>query len=193
METTGFKMLAIIDNYDSFTYNLVHCVDQFVDDYRVFRNDNVTINELQGFDKIIISPGPGLPSEVPFLYQVLHKFSKTKPILGVCLGMQAIAEYYGAKLTNLQKVLHGVPVACSFNENDELFKGVHSPFEVGHYHSWVVEEDSLPPEIQIIARSPDQSVMALKHKTYPVYGVQFHPESVMTPQGLKIIENWCDF
>jgi len=184
-------MIAIIDNYDSFTYNLVHYIDQFSDGCKVFRNDEVKLSELDKFNKIVISPGPGMPDEVPILSQIIENYAATKPILGVCLGMQAIAEFYGSELTNLSKVLHGVKLKCDFNNDDRLFKDVKAPFEVGHYHSWIVKNGTLPPEIEVIAWGPNETIMAIKHKEYPLYGVQFHPESVLTSQGNKLIENWC--
>ena len=184
-------MIAIIDNYDSFTYNLVHYVEQFSPDYEVFRNDKIKVSELDKFSKIVISPGPGMPDEVPVLREIIQNFATTKPILGVCLGMQAIAEFYGSKLVNLSHVLHGVKLQCSFNSGESLFKGVKSPFDVGHYHSWIVDNETLPPELKVIARDQNDTIMAIKHVKYPLYGVQFHPESVLTPQGIKLIENWC--
>ena len=184
-------MIAIIDNYDSFTYNLVHYIEQFSPDYEVFRNDKIKVSELDKFNKIVISPGPGMPDEVPVLRQIFQNFATTKPILGVCLGMQALAEFYGTKLINLSHVLHGVKLQCSFNSDESLFEGVKSPLEVGHYHSWIVDNKTLSPELKVIARDQNDTIMAIKHVKYPLYGVQFHPESVLTPQGIKLIENWC--
>ena len=184
-------MIAIIDNYDSFTYNLVHYIEQFSPDYKVFRNDKINVSELAKYSKIVISPGPGMPDEVPLLNQIIESFAPVKPILGVCLGMQAIAAFYGSELSNLSHVLHGVKLQCSFNTDEDIFKNVKIPFEVGHYHSWIVDSDSLPPELEVIARGPDNTIMAIKHVKYPLYGVQFHPESVLTPQGILLIENWC--
>ena len=184
-------MIAIIDNYDSFTYNLVHYIEQFSTECKVFRNDKVKLSELKKFNKIVISPGPGMPSEVPVLNQIIKEFASTKPILGVCLGMQAIAEFYGSKLFNLSHVLHGVKKPCVFDKDDILFKGVISPLEVGHYHSWIIDNESLPSELKVIARDQNNSIMAIKHVKHPLYGVQFHPESVLTPNGINLIENWC--
>ncbi len=184
-------MIAIIDNYDSFTYNLVHFIEQYSPDYEVFRNDKIKISELKKFNKIVISPGPGMPDEVPILKQIIKNFASAKPILGVCLGMQAIAEFYGSKLINLSQVLHGVKLQCDFEPDDSLFNGVKAPLEVGHYHSWVVDNETLSSELKVIARDQNNIIMALKHVNYPLYGVQFHPESVLTPQGIKLIENWC--
>jgi len=184
-------MIAVIDNYDSFTYNLVHYIAQFSAGYQVFRNDEVTIAELEKFDKIVISPGPGMPDEVPLLKKIYANFSLHKPILGVCLGMQAMAEFYGAKLSNLSTVLHGVKLECEFSSDEKLFSGINAPFFVGHYHSWVIDPDDFPSELEIVAKGDKRNIMAIKHRKYPLYGVQFHPESVLTPQGFKIIENWC--
>lgn len=184
-------MIAIIDNYDSFTYNLVHYIEQFSTECKVFRNDKVKLSDLDQFSKIVISPGPGMPDEVPVLNQIIKAYASTKPILGVCLGMQAIAEFYGSKLLNLSNVLHGVKTSCVFDADESLFKGVKSPLEVGHYHSWIVDNESLPPELKVIARDQDNNIMAIKHVKYPLYGVQFHPESVLTPKGIDLIENWC--
>jgi anthranilate synthase component 2 len=185
-------MIAIIDNYDSFTYNLAHYVGQFSLGYTVFRNDEVDIEELTKFDKIIISPGPGMPDEVPLLKEILGRFATTKPILGVCLGMQAIAEFYGAKLLNLSNVMHGIKLKCEFSADDHLFKGIKDPFYIGHYHSWVVDSLKFPAELKIIAMGEKGNIMAIKHNNFPLYGIQFHPESVLTPQGINIIKNWCE-
>jgi len=184
-------MIAIIDNYDSFTYNLVHYIEQFSPELKVFRSDKIKLSDLEKFNKIVISPGPGKPDEVPILKQVILNFAKTKPILGVCLGMQAVAEFYGTKLLNMSHVLHGVKLKCNFDKDESLFKGIKSPFEVGHYHSWIVDDKTLSPEIKVIARDNDNTIMAIKHVNYPLYGVQFHPESVLTPQGISLIKNWC--
>ena len=184
-------MIAIVGNYDSFTYNLVHYIAQFTSGCQVFRNDEVTIAELEKFDKIVISPGPGMPDEVPLLNKIVNHFASSKPILGVCLGMQAMAQFYGAKLSNLSEVLHGVKLECGFNADEKLFSGVNVPFFVGHYHSWVIDPADFPSELEILATGDKRNIMAIKHKDYPLFGVQFHPESVLTPQGIKIIENWC--
>jgi anthranilate synthase component 2 len=185
-------MIAIIDNYDSFTYNLAHYIGQFSSEYTVFRNDEIEINELAKFDKIVISPGPGMPDEVPLLKDIFSRFATTKPILGVCLGMQAMAEFYGAKLANLSQVMHGVKLNCSFNAEDKLFSGITAPFKIGHYHSWIIDPLDFPSDLEIIAMGEKDNIMAIKHKKFPLYGVQFHPESVLTPQGIKIIKNWCE-
>ena len=184
-------MIAIIDNYDSFTYNLVHYIEQYSPDLKVFRNDEVDLSELEKFRKIVISPGPGMPDEVPVLRQIIQNYAQTKPILGVCLGMQAIAEFYGSKLLNMSQVLHGVKLHCNFNSDESLFKGIKTPLEVGHYHSWIVDNETLSPELKVIAQDNDNIIMAFKHIKFPLYGVQFHPESVLTPQGINLIENWC--
>jgi anthranilate synthase component 2 len=185
-------MIAIVDNYDSFTYNLAHYIGQFSSGYTVFRNDEVKISELEKFDKILISPGPGMPDEVPLLKNIYNKFGPAKPILGVCLGMQAMAEFYGANLSNLSQVLHGVELKCEFDKDDKLFNGIKAPFYVGHYHSWVIDPKEFPSELEILAMGEKNNIMAIKHKKFPLYGVQFHPESVLTPQGINMIQNWCE-
>ena len=183
-------MIAIIDNYDSFTWNLAHYVGYFCPDYKVMRNDDFELPELEEFEKILLSPGPGMPSRVPVLAKIIAEFGERKPILGICLGMQAIAEYYGGGLINLEKVMHGVQTACEFDDVP-LFRGVERPFKTGHYHSWVVNPGNIPSGLRVTATGPGGLVMALQHEKHPVQGVQFHPESVLTPQGLKLMENWC--
>lgn len=182
--------LLIFDNYDSFTYNIAHTVRQLGVEPDVIRNDKITIDEVGNYDKIIISPGPGIPSEAGILPQLLERYGSEKPILGVCLGHQAIGERFGAKLRNLSTVYHGVQSTVRLTADDYIFAGIPSEFEVGRYHSWVVDRDLLPSELEVTAVSPDGEIMAMRHRNLDVRGVQFHPESVLTPYGLEIIDNW---
>lgn len=182
--------LLIFDNYDSFTYNIAHAVRQLGVEPDVIRNDKITLDEVGNYDKIIISPGPGIPSEAGILPQLLERYGSEKPILGVCLGHQAIGECFGAKLRNLSTVYHGVQSTVRLTADDYIFAGIPSEFEVGRYHSWVVDRDSLPSELEVTAVSPDGEIMAMRHRNLDVRGVQFHPESVLTPYGLEIIDNW---
>ncbi|MBD5301008.1 MAG: aminodeoxychorismate/anthranilate synthase component II [Bacteroides sp.] len=182
--------LLIFDNYDSFTYNIAHAVRLLGVEPDVRRNDKITLDEIADYDKIIISPGPGIPSEAGILPQLLERYAGEKPILGVCLGHQAIGERFGAKLRNLSTVYHGVQSTVRLTADDYIFAGIPSEFEVGRYHSWVVDRESLPAELEVTAVSPDGEIMAMRHRTLDVRGVQFHPESVLTPYGLEIIDNW---
>lgn len=182
--------LLIFDNYDSFTYNIAHAVRELGVEPDVRRNDRITIDEVGEYDKIIISPGPGIPSEAGILPQMLMRYAEEKPILGVCLGHQAIGERFGAKLRNLVNVYHGVQTLARFTADDYIFAGMPSEFEVGRYHSWVVDKSTLPAELMVTAVSPDGEIMAMRHRDYDVRGVQFHPESILTPHGMTIIENW---
>jgi anthranilate synthase component II len=184
--------LAILDNYDSFTYNLVHAIEkiskQKID---VFRNDQVPVEKFSIYDKIVLSPGPGIPDESGILKPLIQKYAQTKSILGVCLGQQAIGEVFGGTLVNLEKVFHGVATTIIQTVNDEkLFSGIPEIFEGGRYHSWIVRRDGFPECLEITAIDKQGEIMAIRHKTYDVRGVQFHPESVLTPLGEKIIENW---
>lgn len=179
----------IIDNYDSFTYNLVHLVKELGVNPKVVRNDKFKIEDVKKYDKIILSPGPGLPDEAGLLKSLIENYASTKSILGVCLGQQAIAEVFGAKLINLEKVFHGVESEIEVVSDDYLFAEIPQKFQAGRYHSWVVDP-SLSPELELIAIDENQQVMALRHKNYDVRGVQFHPESIMTPSGKQIIQNF---
>jgi anthranilate synthase component 2 len=182
--------ILVIDNYDSFTYNLVHYLEDLDCEVTVYRNDEFDINEIAVFDKILLSPGPGIPDEAGLLKEVIRKYGPTKSILGVCLGQQAIGEVYGGTLSNLDKVYHGVSSMVKTSVTDELlFEGLGSEFEVGRYHSWVVDE-TLPDALEATSFDENGQVMSLRHKTFNVRGVQFHPESVLTPNGKKILENW---
>jgi len=184
--------ILIIDNYDSFTYNLVHLVNEIGLECEVWRNDKFNLEDVAKFDKIILSPGPGIPSEAGLLLEVIEKYAAEKSIFGVCLGQQAIAEAFGGKLFNLDRPMHGIatPVKVT-DQQEQLFKGLPDEINVGRYHSWVVDQDGLPEELVITAvDEKDNSIMALRHKTYDVRGVQFHPESVLTEYGREMMKNW---
>ena len=195
--------VVIIDNYDSFTYNLSHLVKELGADVTVYRNDQFEMSDLQPFDKIILSPGPGIPSEAGLLLDVIKTYAGQKPILGVCLGHQAIGEAFGGKLTNLSDVFHGVATegtVCKMDEGkwrmangvpcDVLFDGLPERITMGRYHSWVVSREKLPDCLEITALSDEGQIMALRHKTLDIRGIQFHPESVLTPQGHAMLNNW---
>jgi anthranilate synthase component 2 len=184
------KKILVIDNYDSFTYNLVHYLEDLNCEVTVYRNDEFDIDEISGFDKIVLSPGPGIPDEAGLMKAVIAKYASTKSILGVCLGQQAIGEVFGGTLSNLEKVYHGVSsMVKTCVDNEQLFDGLGNEFEVGRYHSWVVDA-SLPDDLEATSFDENGQVMSLRHKTFDVRGVQFHPESVLTPNGKKILENW---
>lgn len=185
--------ILVLDNYDSFTYNLVHYLEKVSDAViEVHRNDKITLEEISKFDKILLSPGPGIPSEAGILLDVIKTYAASKSILGVCLGQQAIAEAFGGSLNNLSEVFHGVSTPIEIVGEDVLFKNIPKKLNVGRYHSWAVNENDLPKELEITAVDEHGSIMALKHKTYDVKGVQFHPESVLTEHGLQMIENWIN-
>jgi anthranilate synthase component 2 len=184
------KKILVIDNYDSFTYNLVHYLEDLECEVTVYRNDEFEIDEIAHFDKILLSPGPGIPDEAGLLKAVIAKYASTKSILGVCLGQQAIGEVFGGTLSNLDKVYHGVATMVKTAvDNESLFEGLGTEFEVGRYHSWVVDAN-LPDELEATSFDENGQVMSLRHKKFDVRGVQFHPESVLTPNGKKILENW---
>lgn len=182
--------VVVIDNYDSFTYNLVHLVKELGAQVTVFRNDRFDLNQLDSFDKIILSPGPGIPSEAGLLLDVIRAYAGRKPIFGVCLGHQAIGEVFGARLVNLSEVYHGVATEGRRLGNDYIFRGLPGRFMMGRYHSWAVDREGLPDCLEVTAESDDGCIMALRHRQYDVRGIQFHPESVLTPDGRKIVENW---
>lgn len=185
--------ILLFDNYDSFTYNLLHLVkEQGYTDVDVVRNDQITLPEIEKYDKIILSPGPGIPSESGLLLSLLKEYAPKKSILGVCLGEQAIGETFGAKLINLENVYHGVATQIRIIKEDYIFKGITSPIEVGRYHSWIVSRENFPDSLTITAVDEKEQIMALKHKKYDVHGVQFHPESILTPQGNIIIKNFLE-
>lgn len=184
--------IVVIDNYDSFTYNLVHLVRELGADVDVKRNDQFQLKELEPYDKIILSPGPGIPSEAGLLLDVIRTYAGRKPMLGVCLGHQAIGEVFGAKLENLSEVYHGVATPITLNDNEPVFEGLPRRIEVGRYHSWVVSHKDFPACLEITAESDDGQIMGIRHKDYDIHGIQFHPESVLTPDGKTIVKNWLD-
>ena len=184
--------IVIIDNYDSFTYNLSHLVKELGADVTVLRNDQFTLPQLQPFDRIILSPGPGIPSEAGLLLDVIRTYAGHKPMLGVCLGHQAIGEVFGAQLVNLSEVFHGVATEGTQLGNDPIFAGLPRRITMGRYHSWVVDKESLPDTLEITALSDEGQIMALRHRSYNIHGIQFHPESVLTPQGHYIVRNWMN-
>ena len=182
--------IVIIDNYDSFTYNLAHLVKELGVEVTVYRNDQFELPQLEEFDKIILSPGPGIPSEAGLLLDVIRTYAGKKSMLGVCLGHQAIGEAFGAKLTNLSDVFHGVATEGTQFGNDPIFAGLPKRIVMGRYHSWVVSKDGFPSCLEITAESDEGQIMALRHKTLDIHGIQFHPESVLTPEGKTMIDNW---
>ena len=185
--------ILVFDNYDSFTYNLVHLVEKITHEkVDVFRNDQIALEKIKEYDKIILSPGPGIPEEAGLLLPLIKEFAATKSILGVCLGHQAIGEAFGGKLTNLSTVYHGVamPIQIDRKKKSDLFKDLPDSIEVGRYHSWIIDEKNFPDELEITARDENNYIMALQHKKFDVQGVQFHPESILTPDGEVIMRNW---
>lgn len=183
---------VIIDNYDSFTYNLAHCLKSLGAETDVFRNDKFCLESLDGYDKIVLSPGPGIPSEAGLLEDVIRIYAGKKPILGICLGEQAIGEVFGGQLTNLSAVFHGVqtPIRIDHAADNYLFDGLPETIDAGRYHSWVVSRENLPECLCITAESMEGQIMALRHRDYDIHGLQFHPESVLTPDGMHILDNW---
>lgn len=182
--------IVIIDNYDSFTYNLKHLLVEQGADVTVLRNDKFELGDLAIYDKIVLSPGPGIPSEAGLLLDVIRTYAESKPILGVCLGEQAIGEVFGAKLTNLSKVFHGVQTPTKIVAQDYIFEGLPEDIQVARYHSWVVDTCDLPDCLEITALSEEGQIMALKHRDFDVHGIQFHPESILTPDGKSMIQNF---
>ena len=182
--------IVIIDNYDSFTYNLSHLVKELGAEVTVLRNDQFSLDEIESYSKIILSPGPGIPSEAGLLLDVIRKYAGKKPILGVCLGHQAIGEVFGGKLENLSDVFHGVATPCHIIADDPIFIGIDRDITIGRYHSWVVSNEGLPDCLEITAISDEGQIMALRHRELNVRGIQFHPESVLTPDGKKMLQNW---
>jgi anthranilate synthase component 2 len=184
--------VLVFDNYDSFTYNLVQIIERILDQkVDVVRNDQITLEEIGKYDKIILSPGPGIPEEAGILLDLIREYAPTKSILGVCLGQQAIAEAFGGNLINLSEIFHGVATSAEqVKENTKIFRNLASGIEVGRYHSWAVNPEGFPEELEITAVDKDGMIMALQHKTYDVHGVQFHPESILTPDGEVIIRNF---
>lgn len=182
--------IAIIDNYDSFTYNLAHLVKELGAEVTVLRNDKFDIADLEQYDKLILSPGPGIPSEAGLLMATIAAYAGKKPMLGVCLGHQAIGEAFGASLTNLSEVFHGVATEGEQLGNDPIFAGLPQRITMGRYHSWVVSRDALPDCLEITALSDEGQIMGLRHKNFDIHGIQFHPESVLTPDGRTIVDNF---
>jgi anthranilate synthase component 2 len=188
--------ILVFDNYDSFTYNLVHLVEKILHQkVDVYRNDQISLDKVNEYDKIILSPGPGLPEEAGLLLPLIKAYAPSKSILGVCLGHQAIGQAFGGMLINLSTVYHGVanPVNVSVEDGSkrsDLFSGIGDRFEVGRYHSWVVADDNFPAELEVTARDDNNYIMALQHRKFDVQGVQFHPESVLTPEGERLMRNW---
>jgi len=188
------KKILIIDNYDSFTYNLVQIVEEnFEGTFDVKRNDEITLEEIDAYDGIILSPGPGIPDEAGLLKQIIESYGPTKKIFGVCLGLQAIGEVYGGKLKNLDQVYHGVKTKMQVIEKgDAIFKNIPAKFEAGRYHSWIVDRDGLPEELEVTCVDEDNEIMAIRHKNYDVRGVQFHPESILTEFGEQMVINFLN-
>ena len=189
--------VLVFDNYDSFTFNLVHLVKQLTsDEVTVVRNDQIPLGEVDAFDKIILSPGPGIPEEAGLLLPLIKQYAATKSIMGVCLGHQAIGQAFGAQLKNLPAVFHGVATPIQLlpvsNRKNDWYTGLAQPIEVGRYHSWVVSDENLPNCIEVTARDAQDYIMALRHRELDVQGVQFHPESILTPQGLAMMRNWLE-
>ena len=184
------ERVVIIDNYDSFTYNLAHLVKQLGAKVEVFRNDQFTLNQLERFTKIILSPGPGIPEEAGLLMDVIRTYAGRKPMLGVCLGHQAIAEVFGGKLVNLKEVYHGIATEGTQFGNDPIFSGLPKRIVMGRYHSWVVDRAGFPDCLEVTAMSDDGQIMALRHRNYNIHGIQFHHESVLTLEGATIVRNW---
>lgn len=182
--------IVIIDNYDSFTYNLSHLLKELGAEVDVVRNDKFELKDLEQYDKIVLSPGPGIPSEAGLLLDVIRTYAGRKPILGVCLGHQAIGEVFGASLENLKEVYHGVQTEGTQLGNDYIFEGLPERVMMGRYHSWVVAKDSVPECLEVTAMSDDGETMAMRHRQYDIHGIQFHPESVLTPEGKTIVGNF---
>jgi len=185
--------ILIFDNYDSFTYNLVHQVKELgYTNIEVIRNDKIALADIAQYDKILLSPGPGIPSEAGILLDLIRTYAPTKSILGVCLGQQAIGEVFGGQLTNLDKVYHGVAMDTKVIVKDYIFENLPENFPTGRYHSWVVSRDGFPEDLEITAIDDNNNIMALRHKKYDVRGVQFHPESILTEGGLAIVKSWLE-
>ena len=184
--------VLLFDNYDSFTYNLLHILREIGVSTEVYRNDRIALDEVERFDKIILSPGPGIPEEAGILLPLIRRYAPHKSILGVCLGEQAIGEAFGASLENLSEVYHGVQTPVKLVAHDYIFDGLEQTLMVGRYHSWVVRRSGLPDCLTVTAEDGQDHIMALRHKTYDVHGVQFHPESILTPQGKRVVENFIN-
>ena len=185
------KNILLIDNYDSFTFNLVHYLEDLGANLTVVRNDKITPKECEQYDAVVLSPGPGVPSEAGNLIAIIDYMKDKKPLLGICLGHQAITEVYGGNIINLEKVYHGISTEMTHTGN-EIFKGIETKFDAGRYHSWAAENSSFPDVLEITATDQNGQIMALKHNTLPIYGLQFHPESIMTPQGKTMLKNFIE-
>lgn len=183
--------ILVIDNYDSFTYNLVHYLEDLEAQVTVVRNDKITPEECVAYDAILLSPGPGIPSEAGNLIAIINYLKDKKPLLGICLGHQAITEVFGGTIVNLDTVYHGVATQMQ-HDGSALFNNIDSSFEAGRYHSWAAQIDDFPDVLKITATDTNEQIMALQHKTLPIYGVQFHPESIMTPDGKTMLKNFLD-
>jgi anthranilate synthase component 2 len=187
--------ILVLDNYDSFTYNLVHILRElgYGSQMEVFRNDKITLHQVDAYQKILLSPGPGIPEEAAIMQELIRHYGPTKSILGICLGHQGIAEVYGASLYNMKLVLHGIASEiCLLDENELLFRGIPKETEVGRYHSWAVIPESVNGDLKITARDLDQEVMGIRHRRFDVAGLQFHPESVLTKNGKQMLRNWIE-
>jgi anthranilate synthase component 2 len=186
--------ILVLDNYDSFTYNLVQMIEEIViEKVDVFRNDQISLEDIDKYDQIILSPGPGIPEEAGILLEVIRKYAPTKSILGVCLGQQAIAEAFGGTLINLSEIFHGVATESTRVSEHRIFQNLPDNLEVGRYHSWAVNPEDFPEELEITSVDKNGMIMSLKHKTYDVHAVQYHPESILTPHGKQILENFLKF
>ena len=186
-------MILVLDNYDSFTYNLVQMIEQIIGEkVEVFRNDQITLEEIEKYDKIILSPGPGIPEEAGILLEVIKKYAPTKSILGVCLGQQAIAAAFGGSLINLSEIYHGVATESTQIKEHKIFRNLPDILEVGRYHSWAVNPEDFPEELEITSVDKNGMIMSLKHRIYDVHAVQYHPESILTPNGKQILENFLN-
>jgi anthranilate synthase component 2 len=183
--------ILVLDNYDSFTYNLVYILRElgYGDQMDIYRNDKIAVEDVEEYDKILLSPGPGVPADAGIMPALIRKYAMTKDILGICLGHQAIGEAFGGSLNNLTEVVHGVASEVKIRE-DVLFEGLPETFKIGRYHSWVIDESTLPEELLVTAKTPDGQIMAVRHRNYQVRGLQFHPESILTQHGKQIMENW---
>lgn len=186
--------LLVLDNYDSFVYNIVHIIRElgYGDNMEIRRNDKISLDEVRKFDKILLSPGPGVPSEAGILLDVIKKYGPEKSIFGVCLGHQAIGEVYGARLVNLPEVYHGIAIQTELKEEDSIFEGLPSKFRSGRYHSWAIDPESDLSKLKITAVDENGNIMAVSHKEFDVKGVQFHPESILTEHGKRILKNWLE-
>ncbi|MCS6807355.1 MAG: aminodeoxychorismate/anthranilate synthase component II [Bacteroidota bacterium] len=185
--------ILLLDNYDSFTYNVAHAIRSLGYVLDVIRNDKLSLEDVQPYTKVVLSPGPGIPREAGIMPELIAHYASEKPILGICLGHQAIGEAFGGQLHNLPRVFHGVATSVHVTQHDILFEGLPTTFTAGRYHSWVVAEETLPAELEVIARDTEGHIMALRHRTYDVRGVQFHPESVLTEHGIAILRNWLTY